>query len=135
MQKNSSYLEKVPTRLLMLNLNLYSENCWRKIQSDRLKKWSKIAIVSPITFWENSRSWSWSDLRSLFEQVILMWSKIAKKVIGHYFDLILKDINCMPVPGIPTLFWTREKIFFIFEMVDIYNKCNWFPIKNVHRIF
>ena len=70
----------------MLNLNLCSENCGRKIQSDRLKKWSKIAILSPITFWENSRSWSWSDLRSLFEQVILMWSQIAKKVIGQYFE-------------------------------------------------
>ena len=40
------------------------------------------------------------------------------------YNLILKDINCMPVPGIPTLFWTRKKIFFIFETVDIYNKCN-----------
>ena len=40
------------------------------------------------------------------------------------YNLILKDINCMPVPGIPTLFWTREKIFFIFKTVDIYNKCN-----------
>ena len=73
------------THTTMLNPNLSSENCGKKIQSDRPKKWSKITILSPITFWENSRSWSWSDLRSLFEQVILMWSKIAKKVIGHYF--------------------------------------------------
>ena len=73
------------THMTMLNPNLSSENCGKKIQSDRPKKWSKITILSPITFWENSRSWSWSDLRSLFEQVILMWSKIAKKVIGHYF--------------------------------------------------
>ena len=75
------------THTTMLNPNLSSENCGKKIQSDRPKKWSKITILSPITFWENSRSWSWSDLRSLFEQVILMWSKITKKVIGHYFGI------------------------------------------------
>ena len=77
------------THTTMLNPNLSSENCGKKIQSDRPKKWSKITILSPITFWENSRSWSWSDLRSLFEQVILMWSKITKKVIGHYFAWIV----------------------------------------------
>ena len=76
------------THTTMLNPNLSSENCGKKIQSDRPKKWSKITILSPITFWENSRSWSWSDLRSLFEQVILMWSQIAKKVIGQYFDCV-----------------------------------------------
>ena len=98
------------THTTMLNPNLSSENCGKKIQSDRPKKWSKITILSPITFWENSRSWSWSDLRSLFEQVILMWSKIAKKVIGHYFvyDVLLKSVFAnMDVSSTP-LFFTQQ---------------------------
>ena len=90
------------THTTMLNPNLSSENCGKKIQSDRPKKWSKITILSPITFWENSRSWSWSDLRSLFEQVILMWSKIAKKVIGHYFGLPKSGGSVDPPDPLPT---------------------------------
>ena len=93
------------THTTMLNPNLSSENCGKKIQSDRPKKWSKITILSPITFWENSRSWSWSDLRSLFEQVILMWSKIAKKVIGHYFAVFVLSLK-----EIFYLFWCRLSI-------------------------
>ena len=45
------------------------------------------------------------------------------------YNLILKDINCMPVPGIPTLFWTRVKIFFILKrLISIINAID-FPLK------
>ena len=124
------------THTTMLNPNLSSENCGKKIQSDRPKKWSKITILSPITFWENSRSWSWSDLRSLFEQVILMWSKIAKKVIGHYFDShlhienqnivihdlkwgIVHSVNNICATVVPTHYKTCEQYFQITVSTDI----------------
>ena len=58
------------------------------------KKWSwsdlrslfDQVILLQITFLQYSRSWSWSDLRSLFEQVILIWSQITFRVILQFFD-------------------------------------------------
>ena len=58
------------------------------------KKWSwsdlrslfDQVILLQITFLQYSRSWSWSDLRSLFEQVILIWSQITFRVILQFFE-------------------------------------------------
>ena len=57
---------------------------FRKL-SDLMIKWSEITIWLVITFLWCSRSWSWSDLRSLFEQVILIWSQITFRVILQFF--------------------------------------------------
>ena len=57
---------------------------FRKL-SDLMIEWSEITIWLVITFLWCSRSWSWSDLRSLFEQVILIWSQITFRVILQFF--------------------------------------------------
>ena len=57
---------------------------FRKL-SDLMIEWSEITIWLAITFLWCSRSWSWSDLRSLFEQVILIWSQITFRVILQFF--------------------------------------------------
>ena len=48
-----------------------------------------ITIWSAITFSGISRSWSGSDRRSFFSQMIRNWSPILKKVIGHFFVISL----------------------------------------------
>ena len=57
---------------------------FRKL-SDLMIEWSEITIWLVITFLWCSRSWSWSDLRSLFKQVILIWSQITFRVILQFF--------------------------------------------------
>ena len=57
---------------------------FRKL-SDLMIEWSEITIWLAITFLWCSRSWSWSDLRSLFEQVILIWLQITFRVILQFF--------------------------------------------------
>ena len=59
---------------------------FRKL-SDLMIEWSEITIWLVITFLWCSRSWSWSDLRSLFKQVILIWSQITFRVILQFFAL------------------------------------------------
>ena len=66
---------------------------FRKL-SDLMIEWSEITIWLAITFLWCSRSWSWSDLRSLFEQVILIWSQITFRVILQFFAYLFRqDVN------------------------------------------
>ena len=105
---------------------------FRKL-SDLMIEWSEITIWLVITFLWCSRSWSWSDLRSLFKQVILIWSQITFRVILQFFDskniareityvrrtvfpLIFSDLAFFNIWTLKILrFYTDFSIFSLFE--------------------
>ena len=79
--------------MLKKNLKKNSHHNFEKCDLDRRLRSDRQSV-----FWSSSRSWSWSDLRSLFEPSDReLIADRKKKVIRHYNENFVNIFNHLPL--------------------------------------